>query len=113
MMLYFRRFTAATRYLTPTALTSNKIYVVAHGNKEHIREQRWSVDLIHMKGLKLAELHTRSSTGFSETRFSKLPNGLNITKTRLDNFDPLRPHFYIVKLGFTGVYIFVLISTKT
>ena len=29
-----------------------------------------------------------------------------ITKTRLYNCDPLKPHFYIVKLGFTGVYIF-------
>ena len=28
-----------------------------------------------------------------------------ITKTRLYNFDPLKPHIYIVKLGFTGVYI--------
>ena len=26
-----------------------------------------------------------------------------ITKTRLYNFDPLKPHFYIVKLGFTGL----------
>ena len=26
-----------------------------------------------------------------------------ITKTYLYNFDPLKPHFYIVKLGFTGV----------
>ena len=33
-----------------------------------------------------------------------------ITKTRLYNFDPLKPHFYIVKLGFTGVYIIFLIS---
>ena len=30
---------------------------------------------------------------------------LIITKTHLYNFDPLKPHFYIVKLGFTGVYI--------
>ena len=30
---------------------------------------------------------------------------LIITKTYLCNFDPLKPHFYIVKLGFTGVYI--------
>ena len=29
----------------------------------------------------------------------------NITKTYLYNFDPLEPHFYIVKLGFTGVHI--------
>ena len=28
-----------------------------------------------------------------------------ITKTCLYNFDPIKPHFYIVKLGFTGVYI--------
>ena len=33
-----------------------------------------------------------------------------ITKTRLYNFDPLKPHFYIVKLGFTGVSIIFLIS---
>ena len=32
-----------------------------------------------------------------------------ITKTRLYNFDPLKPHFYIVKLGFTWVYIIFLI----
>ena len=30
-----------------------------------------------------------------------------ITKTYLYNFDPLKPHFYIVKLGFTGVYIII------
>ena len=35
-----------------------------------------------------------------------------ITKTRLYNFDPLNPHFYIVKLGFTRVYIIFLISAK-
>ena len=34
-----------------------------------------------------------------------------ITKTRLYNIDPLKPHFYIVKLGFTGVYIIFLISS--
>ena len=36
-----------------------------------------------------------------------------ITKTYLYNFDPLKAHFYIVKLGFTGVYIiFFLIYAK-
>ena len=33
-----------------------------------------------------------------------------ITKTCLYNFDNLKPHFYIVKLGFTGVYNIFLIS---
>ena len=35
-----------------------------------------------------------------------------IPKTRLCDFDPLKPHFYIVKLGFTGVYIIFLISAQ-
>ena len=30
----------------------------------------------------------------------------------LYNFDPFKPHFYIVKLGFTGVYIIFLISAQ-
>ena len=34
-------------------------------------------------------------------------NVKSITKTYLYNFDPIKPHFYIVKLGFTGVYIIV------
>ena len=33
-------------------------------------------------------------------------------KSHLYNFDPLKPHFYIVKLGFTGVYIIFLIFAK-
>ena len=37
----------------------------------------------------------------------------NITKTYLYDFDPLKTHFYIVKLGFTGVYIIFLISAQT
>ena len=35
-----------------------------------------------------------------------------IMKTCLYNFDPLKPHFYMVKLGFTGVYIIFLISAQ-
>ena len=35
-----------------------------------------------------------------------------ITKTRLYNFDPLKSHFYIVKLGVTGVDIIFLISAQ-
>ena len=35
-----------------------------------------------------------------------------ITKTCLYNFDPLKAHIYIVKLGFTGVQIIFLISAR-
>ena len=33
-------------------------------------------------------------------------------KTYLYNLDPLKPHFYIVKLGFTGVNIIFLFLLK-
>ena len=36
----------------------------------------------------------------------------SITKTRLYNFDPLKPHFYIVKLGFSGVHIIFLVPAQ-
>ena len=35
-----------------------------------------------------------------------------IMKTYLYSFDPLKPHFHVVKLGFTGVYIICLISAQ-
>ena len=37
---------------------------------------------------------------------------LDITKTYLYNFDSLKPHFSIVKLGFIGVYVIFLISAQ-
>ena len=58
------------------------------------------------------------SSGFiiALTRFAALLKlltlGQLITKTCLYNIDPLKPHFYIVKLRFTGVYIIFLISAK-
>ena len=47
-----------------------------------------------------------------ETKLAKEKCGEVITKTCLYNFDPLKPHFYIVKLGFTGVYFIFLISAS-
>ena len=38
--------------------------------------------------------------------------GITIMKTYLYNFDPIKRHFCIVKLGFTGVYIIFLISAQ-
>ena len=34
------------------------------------------------------------------------------SRKHIYNFDPLKPQFYIVKLGFTGVYIIFLISAQ-
>ena len=35
----------------------------------------------------------------------------DLTKTCLYNFDPLKPDFYIVKLGFAGVFFLFLLET--
>ena len=37
---------------------------------------------------------------------------LCITKTCLYDFDPLKPHFYIIKLGFAGVHLIFRISAQ-
>ena len=42
----------------------------------------------------------------------KITAELPIPKTCLYNFDPFKPPFHIVKLGFTGVYIIFLISAQ-
>ena len=47
-----------------------------------------------------------------DTRMGSMVPRKNITKTCLYNFDPLKSHFHIVKLGFTGVYIIFLISAQ-
>ena len=36
----------------------------------------------------------------------------SIAKTRLYSFDPLKHNFYTVKLGFTGIYINILIFAQ-
>ena len=36
----------------------------------------------------------------------------NITKTCLYSFDPLKPHFYIIKLGLQGYILFFLFLLK-
>ena len=55
------------------------------------------------------ELTTETFPPVSE---NDIINYFIITKTCQYNFDPLKPHFYIVELGFTGVYIIFLISAQ-
>ena len=50
---------------------------------------------------------------FPENRFDiKCKISYFIMKIHLYSFDPLKPQFYSVKLGFTGVYINFFISTQ-
>ena len=67
---------------------------------------------------------THKSTIFKESFFDTLGRSvksiytlplqmlLSITKTCLYNFDPLKHHFYIAKLGFPGVYFIFLYLLK-
>ena len=48
----------------------------------------------------------------SETQGRNVYGLISITKTCLNNFDPLKHYFYIVKLEFAGVYIIDLISAQ-
>ena len=41
-----------------------------------------------------------------------LPYPLSKRIAKTYNFDPLKPHFYTVKLGFTGVYIIYVVSAQ-
>ena len=45
--------------------------------------------------------------------FTDVACTIYITKTYLYKFDLIKPHFYIVKLGLTGIYIILLILLKT
>ena len=48
----------------------------------------------------------------SETHITANTGKKNIMKTDPYNFGPLKPHFYIVKLAFTGLYFFLISAQK-
>ena len=48
----------------------------------------------------------------SAESFTNKISDIHIRKTCLYNFDPLKPYFYMVILGFTGVYIIFFISAQ-
>ena len=63
----------------------------------------------------LEQLEPRHSVlleSFVDTLTPKMTGMLDISKyirkTYLYDFDPLKSHFYIVKLGFTGVYMYII-----
>ena len=66
--------------------------------------------LVLVKNILNVLYHTKKLS--LEYSFWKVLKRIYITKTYLYNSDPLKPHFYLVKLGFIGVYIIFLISSK-
>ena len=87
------------------------ILLIILQNKHMIQIQ---TKLVGKKCLKFLAHFTFFFLFYSKTHTHKHTNSfpIYITKTYLYNPDPLKPHFYIVKLGFTGVYIIFLISVQ-
>ena len=52
-----------------------------------------------------AQRRFKSACAFAQSDQNLRWAHFNITKTCLCNFDPLKPHFYVEKMGFAGVYI--------
>ena len=52
-----------------------------------------------------------ASTEYTQHMFCR-KKIIHVTKTYLYNFDPLKAHFYRVKLGCTGVYIIFISAQK-
>ena len=68
---------------------------------------------LRMKNNKMALIYLQRTKEFPvKTPDDRKVRRVYITKTCLYNVDPLKPHCYILKLGFTGVYIILLISAQ-
>ena len=111
------------------AFGTHEIYIFSlHSwNKSHIHSKHLNILYIlscicmlcipirialYLSSANRKEGYDQESIQLPNTFRSKTPKGKNITKTCLYNIDSLKPHFYIVKLGFTVVYIIFLISAQ-
>ena len=87
--------------------TKNENFQIKNSGIFHISAQ--NIDC----GYSLEPPRQGGSNEYPQSMFWSRNKQHNITKTYLYNFDPLKPHFYIVKLGFTGVYIIFFIAAQT
>ena len=95
-------------------LSDRKILVEAeHGFRSGRPCETQLVQLIHDLQENLDGAMGHKQTDLVIMDFAKaFDKRLIITKTCLYNFDPLKPHFYTVKLGFPGVYNIFRISAQ-
>ena len=78
---------------------------------EYISEKYiWKNELKDEYINRLSQESTKVQFELLDSKLSHCSNGteVHITKTRLYKFDPLKPHFYIVKLGLQGYTLFFL-----
>ena len=99
--------------------------IIAPGKRSYPHNTFFSSNLFYLSSEKGSTLKVKNCTSlavredpFSEGTFCTRrqrrshKSSLPITKTYQYNFDPLKPHFCIVKLGFTGVHIIFLFMRK-
>ena len=100
LLLYSKQPTTYTIKLISTAELF-ELYILTNSDikadKQHFRYRQT-----------IAELYSSATNPV----LYKFQQSDTITKTYLYYFDPVKPHFYLVKLGFTGVYIIFLISAQ-
>ena len=70
------------------------------------------IQLISLDKMKIQDLNLPDTAILNRTDQSDQNLNQTITKTRLYNFDPLKPHFYIVKLEFQWHTLFFLFLLK-
>ena len=108
--------TRTSAFLTKRTHNLNKYdYFSGDLSKNVLREWQTVIQLHRVKQSDLNQIMSIKVAFVNRPNTCQHENqslGLIITKTRLYNFDPLKPHFYIVKMGFTGVYIICLISAQ-
>ena len=112
MFLIMFKFTCVDEFKVHTLKTSNYLQII-----HHPCICRWNLNVgqggfacFHEILYKLCLIRVYKQVGKQWRTISQHRDA--ITKTYLYNFDPLKPHLYIVKLGFTGVYIIFLISAQ-
>ena len=103
--LSFKRLTSIVHILSPE--TDNCPYWISGRKRMTIENISWSISRKNVADPAGVEPAASWSPVGRASNWAT-----DITKTCLYNSDPLKPHFYIVKLGFTGVYIIFLISAQ-
>ena len=111
MILPFPRLNQQVR--SCTVLISTKSTLCVYGRETLVRLHIASA--VYLAILTISTICANSGNSDqiaqSQRSLSVLPT-ITISRTCLYNFDTLKPLVYIIKLGFTGVYIIFLISVQ-
>ena len=108
MCIEFSLELGSLSWLFGLLLNSNIIILDSHIVWENIHS-----DMYAQRRIKSASAFAQCDQNLFGRIVDSLGCKVSIRKTYLYSFDPLKPHFYIVKLGFTGgIYYFSYFCSK-